>query len=90
MLACAFNGEALFVQQVLDLKRQFDVLAPVQAVAAAGLLRRQARKLLAPITEHVLFHAHQLGHLADAVVKLIGDLHLLRIRRRFHLHSQLL
>ena len=52
----------------------FDVLAPVEPVARAGLLRREHRELGLPIPQHVRLDAEQFAHFADLEVQLIRDL----------------
>ena len=73
-LARAFDGVALFVQQVLNAEEQLDILAAVEAVAGAGLLRRQDGKLRLPVAQDVGLDAEQFAHLADFEVQLIRNL----------------
>jgi hypothetical protein len=49
----AFDGVPLFVEEMLDAQQQLDVLAAVQAVAGAGFLRLQHRKLGLPKAQHI-------------------------------------
>jgi hypothetical protein len=70
----AFDGVALLVQQALDLQHQLHILAPVQPVSLAGLLRAERWKLSFPKPQYVRLDSRQTAHFTDPEVKLIGDL----------------
>src|SRR6185503_20364416 len=74
MLARAIDGEALLIQQMLDLQQQLDVLAPVQSVTGAGFFGTQRRKFRLPVAEHVSFEPEHSADFADSKEELIGNL----------------
>src|SRR5262245_8171120 len=65
----ASDGEALVVEELLDLVEGLDVAAPVHPRAAAPLLGTQHLELRLPVTEHVRFDADQVADFADGVVE---------------------
>ena len=73
-LARALDGEALLVEQALDLQHHLDVLAAVEPVAGAGFLGAQPGKLGFPEAQHVGLDAGQARHVADPEVEFVGDL----------------
>ena len=72
-MACAVDGESLFVQEVADAANQEHFVVLVVAPIAAPLDRLQLRELLLPIAEHVRLDRTQITYLADGEIPLGGD-----------------
>ncbi len=65
--ACAWNGIALVVEQMLDLLEVLEVFIRVKTLASTCLVRFQERKLRLPETQNVRNHSNFLRSLFDAV-----------------------
>ena len=73
LVACAADGEALFIQQVADAANHQHLVVLVVAPVAAPLDGSQLGELLLPVTQHMRFDAAQLGHFTDGEVALGGN-----------------
>src|SRR5579871_3793920 len=67
-VACAADGEALFVQQLADTPDEKNLVMLVVAPVAAALDRLQLGELLLPVAQHVRLDAAQVAHLTDGEV----------------------
>jgi hypothetical protein len=69
----AFDGEALFVEEVLDFEDEFNVLAAVEALVGTGFFGVKGGEFGLPEAEDVLFDAGETADIADAEVEAIRD-----------------
>jgi hypothetical protein len=60
-LACASDGVAFMVEQLVDDAQQLDVRASIHAVRAARLQRLDAAELALPVAKHVRLDPDNLG-----------------------------
>ena len=67
------DGEALPVEQPLDLQHDLDILTAVEAVPGFALSGFKRRELGLPKSQHIGLCMRQLAHLTDAEIKLVRD-----------------
>src|SRR5262249_54828337 len=68
-----FDSEPLLIKKALDLEHLLHILAAVEPMPGARLLRTKRRKLRFPEPQHVWLNARELRHIADAEVELVRD-----------------
>src|SRR5690349_1721651 len=73
MLAGAFDGETLFIEEPFNLKNHFDIRPPVKAMAGGALAGLQAGELGFPVAQHIRFGVSKFADFADTKVKLVRD-----------------
>src|SRR5580704_4735495 len=73
MLAGAGDRETLFIEQALDFKNGFDVVAAVEAMAARTFYRLQSWEFRFPVAQDESFCRRQAAHFADAKKALLRN-----------------
>src|SRR3989442_14589812 len=74
LLAGALDCEPLLVEEAADLEHELHILPPGTTVTRVAFHGPQAGELRFPVPQDVGFGLGQLADLADAEVKLIGNL----------------
>ena len=66
MLAGAGNRETFLVEQALDFENGFDVVAPIEAMAARTFYRLQRGEFGLPVAQNESFRRRETAYFADA------------------------
>jgi hypothetical protein len=61
------------VNEALDLEREFDLAAPIEALAGSAFVGLELGKLSLPKTKDVWFDSADAGYIPDLEVQAIGD-----------------
>src|SRR6516165_8714497 len=73
VLTRAWDGEALFIQKLLDSQRGLRIALTVHALTGATLYGFQLRKLCFPKTKHIGWQPADLRDLANAEIQLVRN-----------------